>query len=107
MTAVLYYLSRIIYILQYGSIEEYCITKCRFEDVIDSSGDIELCPGPNKATCKDCLKTIRRNQRQGECERCNSALHLKCLIDSTENHVENLICSGCVDMPMENVGRNY
>ncbi|CAB3977616.1 Hypothetical predicted protein [Paramuricea clavata] len=66
------------------------------------AGDIELCPGPNKATCKDCLKTIRRNQRQGECERCNSALQLKCLIDSTENHAENLICRGCADMPMEN-----
>ena len=66
------------------------------------AGDIELCPGPNKATCKDCLKTIRRNQRQGECERCNSVLHLRCLIDSTKNHVENLICRGCVDMPMEN-----
>ena len=66
------------------------------------AGDIELCPGPSRAICKDCLKTIRRTQRQEQCEQCNNILHLKCLIESTENRIEKLICRGCLVVPMEN-----
>ena len=68
------------------------------------AGDIELCPGPSRVICKDCLKTIRRNQRQEECEQCNNIFYLKCLIDSTvtENRVEKFICRGCLVVPMEN-----
>ena len=64
--------------------------------------DIELCPGPSRVICKDCLKTIPRTQRQEECEQCNNIFHLKCLIDSTENRVEKLTCRVCLDVPMEN-----
>ena len=108
MRAVLQYLSRVIFcssIWQYKQERGLFVSQSvALKMLLILAGDIELCPGPRRVKCKDCLKTIRRTQRQEECEQRNSIFDPKCLIliDSTENRVEKSICRGCLDVPMEN-----
>ena len=60
------------------------------------AGDIETCPGPGpKYTCPTCSKTIRKNQKFGCCDTCNSRCHMKCLTDILIERMESLFCSLC------------
>ena len=43
------------------------------------SGDIHLNPGPTKFPCKDCGKSVRKNQNAVLCSVCGFWIHAKCL----------------------------
>ena len=43
------------------------------------SGDIQLNPGPAKFPCKECGKSVRKNQNAVLCSECGFWIHAKCL----------------------------